>query len=241
MIFSERFVTKWHDTDAQRKVRLSQMLVYMQEVSGHHMKSCGPSLDELRDKHGLAFILSKCAMDVCGELLSDEEIEVQTWTCDGKGYSITRFYRILKGEEIIATAETVWALVNIKDKSLVRQEALDVYSFENEPSTPIETPRRFRLPKDTEMKSVGERRIVYSDLDYNMHMNNTRYPNMLCDYLSFDEIGRIKGVFLSYLREAAYGDVLDVRLASAGNERYFKTVGRDGASRLEAIVILKDK
>ena len=58
MIFSESYTTTWHDTDYRRQVSPSRLLVYMQETSNRHMMHAGMSLDELRDKRGLAFILS---------------------------------------------------------------------------------------------------------------------------------------------------------------------------------------
>ena len=74
MIFSEKFTTKWHDTDAFRRVRPTQMLVYMQEVSNHHMSACGISLDELRDKIKLNHVLrlqkNECTIEH-GFVLSD--------------------------------------------------------------------------------------------------------------------------------------------------------------------------
>lgn len=239
MIFSERHTTRWHDTDASRRVRPAQMLVYMQEASNHHMQSCGRSLDALRDTDGLAFILSKLRMRLYRPLYAFEDIEVQTWTCSDRGFAISRFYRIKRGDELIADADSTWALVRLADGSLVRQESCDVFSFENEPSVPLDVPARFKLPKDAELADVGTRRIVYSDLDYNMHMNNTRYPDMLCDFLPYEETGKIKSIFLSYLHEAALGDVLEIKRADVGNERYFRTVNGEGNTCLEAIISLE--
>ena len=99
-------------------------------------------------------------------------------------------------EELIAAADTTWALVDLNNKQLRRVDSLDL-GFEHEAPIDIGIPPRFRVPKTEELQLIGERKIVYSDLDYNMHMNNTRYPDMLCDFLPTDEIGRIRGIFLS--------------------------------------------
>lgn len=237
MIFSERFTTKWHDTDAMRRVRITQMLVYMQEVSNHHMASCGMTLDELRDKKGLAFILSKIRMSVYRPLYAFEDITVQTWTCDSLGYAISRSYRIMRGDEVIADADSTWALIDIRSRELVKGEVCG-YAFENEPPVEVDVSGRFKLPKDASLESAGQRRIVYSDLDYNMHMNNTRYPDMLCDFIPLEDVENIKGVFLSYVHEAAFGDVLDVRHALCDGTHYFRTVNGEGSTCLEAELIL---
>jgi hypothetical protein len=41
-------------------------------------------------------------------------------------------------------------------------------------------------------------------------MNNTRYADMLCDYMPLEDIPKIKGISLSYLHEAAFGDTVKV-------------------------------
>jgi acyl-ACP thioesterase len=205
------------------------------------MAACGISLDELRDKMRLAFILSKIRLKIYRPLYAFEDIEVQTWTCEGRGYSISRAYRIKRGEEIIADADTTWALVNIDDRSLVRSEALDgLYSFENEPTLELDIPSRLRIPKECALTSIGKRRIVYSDLDYNMHMNNTRYPDMLCDYLPIELTGKISGMLLSYVHEAAFGDTLEIFAAESEGTRFFRTVGESGETCLEAQIIFEN-
>ena len=93
------------------------------------------------------------------------------------------------------------------------------------------------------MEVVGTRSIVYSDLDFNRHMNNTRYPDMICDFLPSMDGRWVTALSLSYLREAAFGDTLTVSRATAegGGERYLiRTTRPDGAVCLEALVELSD-
>ena len=237
-MFSEKYKTKWHDTDASRRVTATKMLVLMQETSNHHLESAGPSLDKLRDERGLAFLLSKIRMRIYKPLYAAEDIEVQTWTYASRGYSFPRCYRIVRGEEIIAEADTVWALVDIRSRALIKAADCDAYEFEDQAPSELDLPTRFRLPVGLELVSIGERRIVWSDLDYNMHMNNTRYPDMLCDFLPPEHIGRVGGIFLSYVNEAAFGDTLDVRCVFENDTYYFRTVNSDGKVCLEASLVL---
>ena len=242
MIFKEKRITRWHDTDASRRVKITAMLMYMQETSNHHMESCGDSLDALRDKKGLAFLLSKTRMSIYRPLYAFEEIEIETWTCQGHGLSIPRCYRIKRGDDVIAEADTTWGLLDMNNKRLLKADEFDGYSFEDEPSLTLDVPLRFKLPRDIQTEDIGARRIVYSDLDYNMHMNNTHYPDMLCDFLPIDDIKRIRGILLSYVNEAAFGDELRIMRADAYDSYYFRTVsGKTGKTCLEAQLILSDK
>ena len=239
MKFSLDYQTRWHDTDASRKVRPSALLVYMQETSNRHVAEVGMSLDELRDKKNLAFILSRTRIAIYRRPCAFENIRVETWTVEPRGYSSIRCFRILSGDEVLAESDTTWALVDTKDRRLHKFDEAG-YEFENEAPLSLPVPVRTRASSDTVFEKVGERPIVYSDLDYNMHMNNTRYPDMLCDYLPIEEVERICSVSLSYLNEATFGKTVTILRARKDGMYYFKTVNEDGATCLEAVIGLKE-
>ncbi|MBQ8850744.1 MAG: hypothetical protein IJ011_10465 [Clostridia bacterium] len=236
MVFSTDYTTRWHDTDAERNVRPSAVLVYMQETSNKHLAESGMSLDTLRDEKGLAFILSKIRIAFHRPLHAFEDIHVETFTCPSRGYSSLRGYRILSGGEVVAEADTTWALLDIKERQLRRMEETG-YVFDDEPALSLNVPSRTRAAADIEMVELGNRHIVYSDLDYNMHMNNTHYPDMLCDFLPIEKVGHIKGMTLSYLHEAAFGDTVNVFRGEKDGTYYFRTVNGEGVICLEAVVV----
>ena len=41
MLYSEKFQVRWHDTDATREVRPSEVLAYMQETANHQFRRHG--------------------------------------------------------------------------------------------------------------------------------------------------------------------------------------------------------
>ena len=237
MIFSLNYTTRWHDTDANRIVRPTQILVFMQEASNHHIKHLGVDLDRLRDEEGLAFLLSKIRLALYKPLYAFEEITVETWTVESRGFSFNRFFRIKRGDEVIAAADTTWALISLKTGELCKVDSFS-FGFEHEAPIDIGLPLRFRVPKTELLELVGERKIVYSDLDYNMHMNNTRYADMLCDFMPYDKTSCIKGISLSYLHEAAFGNTIKIYRADDTDKFNFRTVNEDGKACLEAEIIL---
>ena len=239
MKYSDRYETRWHDTDADRKMRPSQILVYMQETSNRHVAASGMPLDDLRDQKHLAFILSRMRIAIHRRPTAFESIEVQTWTNPSRGFSSERSFRMLCGDEVLAEASSTWALIGTEDRKLHRMEETG-YAFEDEEPVDTGLPARIRIPADLTLEKLGERPIVYSDLDYNMHMNNTHYPDMLCDYLPLEEIPRVRGFVLSYLHEAAYGNVITVWGARRENFYYFRTVNEEGTVCLEAQIQMQE-
>ena len=237
MKFVKEYTTRWHDTDATRIVRPTQLLVYMQETSNAHLDSTGHNLDRLRDEHSLAFLLSKTKIALYAPLYAHEDIRVETFTAESRAFGFNRYYRILRGDEVIAAADTTWALIDLNSRQLCKADAFD-FGFEHEPSLDIGLPPRFRVPHTDELELLGERRIVYSDLDYNMHMNNTRYADMLCDFMPLEDIPKIKGMSLSYLHEAAFGDVIKIYAKNSDGRYSFRTVNQNGITCLEAEVLI---
>ena len=239
MKFTKRYTTNWHDTDITGKVRATRMLVYMQETSSAHISDCGYSTGTLRKERGLAFILSRISLSIYRPLYAYEDIDVQTWTCASKSFSFVRCFRILRGEEVVAEAHTVWALVDINSKIICRVEDCG-FNFKDEDALELDLPKRFKLPEESELCELGARKILYADIDTNMHMNNTKYPDMLCDYMPIDKVGKIKGITLSFLREAAFGDTITINGCESDGMYYFRTFNTAGDVCLEAQVVLKE-
>ena len=75
MKFTQHYTVKWHDTDSNRCVRPSCLLMYLQETANLQLASVGVSLDTLRDERGLAFLLSTVSLRIYEALHTGDEIE----------------------------------------------------------------------------------------------------------------------------------------------------------------------
>ena len=239
MKHTEHYKIRWHDTDSNRMVRPSQLVSYMQETANAQLTANGMSLDRMRDELGLAFLLSRITVRIYEPLYTDDEIDVQTWICEGHGLHFDRCFCVLRDGKVVAEAFSDWALLNMREKKLVR--AAD-FSYTFPPDTPLapELSARVRYPILSGMELVGERRIVYSDIDYNHHMNNTHYPDMLCDFTPDILRRRVVGISLSFLHEAAYGHTLKVYRQEKEDGFFFRTVNEEGTTCLEAVLLTED-
>ncbi len=236
MLYAETYQVRWHDTDASREMSPSEVLAYMQETANHQFRTHAVSLDELRDTRGVGFILSRIAIDFLKPVHAYETIGVVTATCAGHGLCFPRRFEMLREGETVARAMSQWAMVRVSDRTLLRVEEASL-AFGDEPQIEVDSPLRFRIPRELVLEQVGQRRVVYSDLDYNMHMNNTKYPNMVCDFLPNATELRVRGMSLSYHKEAAFGDVLTVERATDGAGTWYFRTRKDGQICLEARVL----
>ncbi len=240
MIFSAPFTVNFHDTDCYARMRPSAVLMYMQEAANLHLNAYGPTMDELRQS-GRAFLLSRVRVSIKRALPAYTPIEAQTWISnDDHGFSFNRYHRIMAGGEVAAEAMSVWALVNLETRRPIRADQF-TYNFTGEAPLEFFLPRRIRFPEAPE--EIAHRPVVYSDCDYNQHINNTHYPDLLCDYLPAGETRRVEDVVINFLGEAPLGEVLTVYRAPDPERdgRYlFRTLRADGSPNIEAVVTLTE-
>lgn len=247
MIYTTTYEVRWHETDANREVSPSHLQMYMQETANRQMRAYDFDLDRVRDEMGLGFLLSRMTARIYLPLHAHDKIEVQTWVMAPHGLSFDRCFRILREGETVAEAYSAWGLMNLREKRLVRGEEFEYPYPPDEKIIPRGVPVRFRTPPAEQMEEVGVRRIGYADIDYNGHMNNTRYPDMLCDFTPDVTKKRVVGLSLSYLHEAAYGKELRILRApfeetdrDTGERRegwFFRTLDADGVTCLEALML----
>lgn len=248
MKFTHKFKTNWHDTDANRIVRPSKIVEYMQETANRQCEHSGLPLDLLRDEKKLAFILGAISVNLYKPLHAYEEIEVNTWCREAKSYIFNRYFEILRDGEKIAEAASTWVLIDLETKNMVRASNYDFLGdkfFYDEPVDPEALLPRAKLSKDAVLFPVGTRKIAYSDIDYNLHMNNTHYPDMLCDYLEEmnrpEPAYRVSAMSLSFLKESSLGATLTVTRGERGEDGKIeiRTLNEAEESCLEAVVKLE--
>ena len=248
MYYSKRYTTKWHDTDGDGFMRPSALMVYMQETANVQCREYGMDLNDLHHKEGKGFLLSRNMVKIFAPLRAYEDIEVRTWCIDNRGYNFIRCFSVHRPhadgtDEMTALAVSHWALVDVHDGKMIRTtDFRRDFPYGDLPDESV-LPRRIRIPATADMEVVGERKIVYSDLDFNRHMNNTKYPDMICDFLPSMDGKWVTTLSLSYLREGAFGDTLTIHrapVADTPDAYLIRTTRPDGTVCLEAEIRLSD-
>ncbi len=202
----------------------------------------GPSYPELLER-GYSFLLSRLHVRQYLPLHTDDAVTVQTWayTPPRVGAAFPRYYQMYRGDDLIAEAATVWALLDLKTLQLCRTDAVELHYGEDAPLEHLAT--RFRVPA-VEWEDAGMREIRYSDVDGNDHMNNTHYADMLCDFLPAPHAVRMTGLQIHYANEAPFGDRLTVRRAMTEEDghpvAYFETIRSDGKINVRARLDLEN-
>lgn len=238
MKWSGEYRVNANDVDRNNVVSASNLLRYMQDAANSQMEADGPSYMELMNK-GLSFVLSRIHVSSYRPLYPHDRVTVQSWACESRGAQFYRCYQVLRDGVIVAEGVSVWALCSMKDKKIHRVNEFELHYGQDE-MLELDLPQRFRIPEDVRLTLTGERTIEYADVDMNGHMNNTRYPDILCSFLSTDMRGqRVISMGISFLSEAPLGETLKFYTGQSDGVHYVRTVRENGMTNVDAEILLE--
>ena len=237
MIYSHSFQVNSHSCDYNGVVRPSAVITYLQEAVNLQIEACGPTESEMRAA-GQFFVLSRLGMALSSPIRAYEHLTAETWAVPSRGFSFLRCHRLLRGDQVIGEATSVWALLTMQDKRPLR---VDDYhpNFDTEPLSDFGMPERIRVDS-ARLAELGRHTVRYRDTDRNEHMNTTVYADMLSGFL--DLHGKYVSRFsINYFHEAPLGVTLSVLGHTAEDGTHlFRTLREDGETTVEASFTLCD-
>lgn len=242
MKWHEEFEVNSHDVDFNGIAKASSTIRYMQEAANKQLEAVGPTTKQMTDD-GKAFVLCRVSASFYAPLYAHDKVEVVTWAGKSeRGVILPRCSQVKRDGVIVAELISTWTVIDIASRRIVRiGNELDKISVDE--TLELDMPPRFKIPDDVSLALTGEYTVSYGVCDINHHMNNTFYPDMLCDFISGGMNGkRIIGLAISYLNESVLGETLKVYYANDEYEgkHYFRTVRRDGKIGIEAEITLDE-
>lgn len=222
------------DAGRDRRLRLSSLLRFQQEAGERHLGEAGLTYQEFY-RRGMIFVLTRLQVEVRRLPELGEETALRTWHRDGKGVQLFRCYQLLDAHgDVLTEGVSAFALVDVETHRLLRPTVFDQFGIASHPEHRNGCPDPGKLQPPVELTDAGERRVYWSDTDYNGHLNNTVYADIVCDFVPGGwENRKIAGLSLAYQHEALEGDVLHLRVAETedSEERALWMTGEHGRGR----------
>jgi acyl-ACP thioesterase len=198
-----------YEVGAQCILKLSVLMRMCQETSGRNLELLGLSYEKMC-ADGMIFLLITNRAKIKRMPVHGEEITIKTHPRGVCGAQFYRDFKIYSDEELIIDVMQTSITADPNTHKILRPKAFFDYGIYAEEKVPAEE----RIPKLTipeQLPCVGERQVYFSDLDYNAHLNNTVYGDILTDYLPGGPFGRqYSEVQINYVTESVLGDVLKI-------------------------------
>lgn len=212
-----RYMKNYHidigDVDFQKKLKLSALFGYFQDVANLAAENLGVGITQLVEKYGVAFVLMRIRVDVIRMPILDEEISIETWPLKPGKLEFERDYIVRdKNGEVIAKAISVWVIMDLNKRRLKRSEAINLEYPEIIEERAIDVTLT-KLKASEKLETVYHKTIGYSDIDFNGHLNNSRYIDYMMDCFALEEHQHyhISSIEVNYLNEVMPGNTLIIK------------------------------
>lgn len=206
------------DCDKHKQARIESILRIMADIAGVAYAAKGYSHAWLWERHSV-FLVTRASIRIHRMPAADETITVETWERTIKGAQYYRDFAFYdqQGERIVE-GETAWVVVDPYTRTIQRPDEFPG-TFTPLPEKRPDVLPTARLKPKGDLERVGERTIVYSDIDGNNHTYNAVYAGISCDFLPADLLDHpIRDFRINFKQEALLGETLEIRRRIDGHE-----------------------
>ncbi|WP_010250544.1 acyl-[acyl-carrier-protein] thioesterase [Acetivibrio cellulolyticus] len=207
-IYKKKYHIELSNVDFTKALKLSALFNCFQDIASEAVESLGIGINTLEQEFGVAWILIRIRVDIVRTPVWNEDIWIETWHQESKKLEFERDFIVRDSNgSIIASAVSTWVIVDIKTREIRKTELIAFNNFQNIKERAIDC----KLGK---VKPFGQKEVVYkkvigySDIDFNGHINNSRYIDYIMDCFSVDNHMKycVKTMEINYVNEALYGD-----------------------------------
>jgi len=222
-IYRETFHIAGNAVDRFNRLKPSALLDMMQQVATNQCALLALDWDSMAAR-GLCWVVTRQYVQLLRPVPGGSTITVETWpgVTSRVAYPRSTVGYDEEGREVFR-AISLWVLMDIENRKMVLpgKSGLDFSGIDR--GCELAVPGSLAPAK---LEGNARRQVVYSELDVNGHMSNTRYLDWMMDLLpSSFHAGHSIGEFtVSYLSEAWEGEKVDLSYE----------LSPDGLFRLEA-------
>ncbi|MBO4565935.1 MAG: hypothetical protein J5695_01770 [Bacteroidales bacterium] len=218
--------------DINQRLRPAGFFDIAQDMAVHGSAMVGAP-DWVLKERDIAWILAR--MHVHYERLPRlyGKVLLQTWHSGVSGPLFTRDFLMLDASgRTLVSATSSWLLMEVSSRSIAKADRIfDLLPPEPQwPERVLEDAPKIVWPRGVEPEFTAPHTVRYSDVDYNEHANNARYPVWAYDTLPQEIItGRqITDFYINYNRELHLGDTVELAGLRRDSESFIVEGRRDG-------------
>ena len=200
-MYQEIVFVNSNDVDDHYDLKISTIFKYLQQVSTNHAELIGLGKKDTVDK-GMFWVISRMKVVIHKMPKMLDTLTIKTHPGETMIFIFPRFYQIYdQNNNLCISASSSWALVDINTHKLLTKP------LDNNFKMPSETrPEDISLPEKVTLSSlefIEERKVRYSDIDLNGHLNNTKYIDYIIDThdIDFYKTHRVKEILINYEKE----------------------------------------
>lgn len=208
-IFSKAYEINAAAIDCFGYLKPSMLLYLCQDVAGDHCHILGTDMEALTEKN-LFWAIIRQKVQVTRLPREGERIRIETWPMPTTKVCYPRSTVAYdEAENELFRSIAMWVLMDRTSRAMILpgKSGVDVQGLLT--GTELATPGTF-APR--QLENLHQRKVSYTDLDRNCHMNNTKYLEWISDLLpsSFHNEKKVQEFTVCYHAEAREGELLQI-------------------------------
>jgi acyl-ACP thioesterase len=221
-ILKESISVSSFDVGASGCLEASALMRHFQEVASHHADELGVGFNDFKQEN-IFWALSHLQIEADWWPQMEEKITIETWPRGTEKLYTTRDFLVSDSNgKIIIRATSAWIMVDINRKRPIRPaEKLTTIEFTPEKKALGNFPEPFDC--EGEQQTQLERKVVYSDLDINQHVNNTRYVEWMMDAIGFSPERKLKSLKIHFINEFRFNETAKIKNTHS-NDHYYCSI-----------------
>ncbi len=200
-------------TNAYGKLGLYGLLNLLQDAAGDHATELGFGYDDMvRMKTFWVLTRQKVFMNRWPS--QGEIVSIQTWVRLGEGALSNRDFSIFVGDEKVGECSTAWITLDAESRRPILVDRSGVLSqLLNIEKVSVDADK-IQIKKEN-LAEVAEFSVRNSDIDLNMHVNNTKYTQWILDSIPLSSHNQyeLQTYEINFLSETKLDDIVTIMKA----------------------------
>lgn len=212
------FNIKSYHTDQNGKLTLPTVFHFLQECAWDNARVNNFGFEDL-EKANAFWVLSKIYIEINEYPDWKDKIQIKTWPKGVDGLFAIRDFQIIKNKKVIANATSYWLIL---DRTTSRPKRLNDFNFIHDnflKESAIEK-KLEKVDIVSDLNVEDNRKVYFSDLDVNKHVNNATYVRWILDSYYLQNNGLIRTFEINFLTELKLNDSFSV-LSMQKSEDFF--------------------
>uniref|UniRef100_A0A7N0U684 Acyl-[acyl-carrier-protein] hydrolase n=1 Tax=Kalanchoe fedtschenkoi TaxID=63787 RepID=A0A7N0U684_KALFE len=229
-LYKQTFQVRSYEASADMTISVDTVLNYLQEAAVNYVRSIGfvdgsgvgrtPEMS----KQNLGWVVAKMRVVFDQYPTWNDLVQVVAWiSASGRnGICCNSIIRDSKTGAILIRASSIWVMMNMNTRRLCkipeeeRAVELEPYFYDLSPFVHEDSEKAVsKLDNDTADDIFKGLTPKWTDIDFNLHVNNAKYISWILESIpdSLALTHKISSLTLEYTRECAHNDVLQSLVA----------------------------
>jgi len=211
MVWKDDYTIHSYEADVKSRASAASLLQFMQESAWNHAEHLELGYSHLIDKN-LAWVMARLKLRIHSFPSWHTRITLETWpTALDKLFAYRDFRIRSQDNSVLALGTTTWLVIDVNTRRPRRTSSY--FHLEHDDQEQALGHFADKVAPVESCDSTSERKVTFSHLDVNGHVNNVKYLEYVIDNYSYDFLNahHLYELEMNFLNEALLGDTLNIR------------------------------